>query len=147
MQTPGFLLWRVSTQWRAAADRALADLGLTHAQYSLLASLYGLSRTGATPTQRELADYTGLEPIYVSKLARALERDGLLARTEHAADARAVQLRLTQRGRQVIEPAIARIAALHDELTGPLGGLGGERTRELMDLLRALLHPGKGAQS
>ena len=69
----GRLLWRVTTRWRAAVDRAVAPLGLTHAQYTLLGSLYGLSRSGTRPSQRELADYAGLEPIYVSKLVRALE--------------------------------------------------------------------------
>jgi DNA-binding MarR family transcriptional regulator len=140
-------MWRVATQWRAAADRALADLGLTHAQYALLASLYGLSSSGATPSQRELADFTGLEPIYVSKLARALERDGLIVRDEHASDSRAVQLRLTPRGHAVVEPAIARIAALHDELTRPLGGLRGQGTAQLMAMLRSLLDRSKGESS
>jgi hypothetical protein len=60
--TPGYLLWRLTTKMRAAVDRALAPLGLTHAQYSLLASLYGYSFSGAQPSQRELADWTGLDP-------------------------------------------------------------------------------------
>jgi hypothetical protein len=45
--TTGYLLWRLTTKLRAAVDRALAPLGLTHAQYSLLASLYGYSLSGA----------------------------------------------------------------------------------------------------
>ncbi|GHI03432.1 hypothetical protein Scel_17530 [Streptomyces cellostaticus] len=40
--TPGFLVWRLSMKWRVAVDRAVAPLGLTHAQYSLVASLYGM---------------------------------------------------------------------------------------------------------
>jgi DNA-binding MarR family transcriptional regulator len=137
--TTGYLLWRVTTKWRAAVDRAVAPLGLTHAQYSLLASLYGLSRTGAQPSQRELADYTGLEPIYVSKLARALERTGLLTRTQHRADPRAVQLRLTDRGTEVVLRAIAIVRALQEELTAPIGGTQRRRNRELVRTLRTLL--------
>ena len=30
--TPGFLVWRLSMKWRVAVDRAVAPLGLTHAQ-------------------------------------------------------------------------------------------------------------------
>ncbi|MER6983053.1 MarR family transcriptional regulator, partial [Streptomyces carpinensis] len=71
--TAGFLVWRLSMKWRVAVDRAVAPLGLTHAQYALMASLYGMSRSGLRPSQRRLADRTGLEPLYVSKLARALE--------------------------------------------------------------------------
>ncbi len=137
--TVGYLVWRLSMKWRAAVDRAVADLGLTHAQYSLLASLYGMSKAGRRPSQRELAEYTGLEAIYVSKLARALESAGLLKRTEHPADTRAVQLALTPRGVEIVDKAIATVHALQEDLTKPLGGTHGKRTRELSQMLRTLL--------
>jgi MarR family transcriptional regulator, organic hydroperoxide resistance regulator len=137
--TPGYLVWRLSMKWRAATDRVLAPLGLTHAQYSLLASLYGLSRTGTQPSQRELADFTGLEPVYVSRLARALERAGLVERPDNPADPRAVQLGLTGRGKEVAVEAIARVRGLQDELTAPLGGVDAGRSRDLVASLRVLL--------
>jgi DNA-binding MarR family transcriptional regulator len=137
--TLGYLLWRVATKWRAAVDRAVAPLGLTHAQYSLLASLYAHSRGGARPSQRELADFTGLEPIFVSKLARALEQRGLLLRTVHPADSRAVQLALTDRGTDVVLRAVAIVRDLHDRLSEPIGGPAGRRGRELSATLQALL--------
>ncbi|MGO4429830.1 MarR family winged helix-turn-helix transcriptional regulator, partial [Streptomyces sp. MCAF7] len=96
--TAGFLVWRLSMKWRVAVDRAVVPLGLTHAQYSLMASLYGMSRSGLRPSQRRLADHTGLEPLYVSKLARALEAAGLVARTRDPSDPRAMQLSLTEQG-------------------------------------------------
>ena len=89
--TPGFLVWRPSMKWCVAVDRAVAPLGLTHAQYSLVASLYGMGRAGERPSQRRLADHTGLEALYVSKLARALEAAGLLERARDPRDPRAVQ--------------------------------------------------------
>jgi DNA-binding MarR family transcriptional regulator len=137
--TTGFLLWRVTMKFRAAVDRALADLGLTHAQYSLLASLYGMTRTGSRPSQRELADHTGLEPIFVSKLARALEQVGLLTRTTNPADPRAVALALTKRGTAVVTTAIKRVLALQDDLLAPIGGAASARNRELAATLAALL--------
>jgi DNA-binding MarR family transcriptional regulator len=137
--TPGFLIWRVSMKWRAAADRALAPFDLTHAQYSLLASLHGLSRSGAKPSQRELAEYSGLDPIYVSKLAKGLARAGLLARRDNPDDPRAFQLELTSHGIDVVSQAIARIYQLQEEMTAPLGGTQSARTQELMGALRVLL--------
>ena len=137
--TTGYLLWRVTTKWRAAVDRAVAPLGLTHAQYSLLASLYGLSRSGTRPSQRELADFSGLEPIYVSKLARALEQGGLVTRVEHPADPRAVQLALTRKGIDVVQRAVGIVRELQDELTAPIGGTKSQTNRELVRILRALL--------
>jgi DNA-binding MarR family transcriptional regulator len=137
--TTGYLLWRLTMKWRAAVDRALVDLDLTHAQYSVLASLYGMSLHGERPSQRELADHTGLETIYISKIARALERNGLIERIEHPDDSRAVQLSLAPRGTQVITNAIPVVRRLQDEMLAPIGGTSGRRHRELDRTLQTLL--------
>jgi DNA-binding MarR family transcriptional regulator len=137
--TTGYLVWRLATRLRAAVDRAVAPLGLTHAQYTLLASLYGFSKTGEPPSQRELADWTGLEPIFVSKLARALEQAGLIRRTQNPADPRAVQLHLTDEGSVVAQRAIAIVHQLQEELTAPIGGTQSHRNRDLVRTLKTLL--------
>jgi DNA-binding MarR family transcriptional regulator len=139
--TPGSLVWRLSMKWRAAVDRAVAPLGLTHAQYSVLASLFGLERAGQRPSQRQLADHTGLEPLYVSKLARALERAKLITRAVDPVDSRAVQLSLTKHGRDVAIRAVAVVAELQEQLTAPLGGTRSKRTRALVAELQELLNP------
>ncbi|MGW0580415.1 MarR family winged helix-turn-helix transcriptional regulator [Streptomyces sp. NPDC002920] len=137
--TPGFLVWRLSMKWRVAVDRAVAPLGLTHAQYSLVASLHGMQRDGERPSQRRLADYTGLEPLYVSKLARALESAGLIERTRDPRDPRAVQLALTGQGEEVTRRAITVVQGLLEQLLAPLGGLDSARTHAFTSELRALL--------
>ena len=137
--TPGYLVWRLSTKWRVAVDRALAPMGLTHAQYALMASLFGMQGVGLRPSQRELADHTGLEPLYVSKLARALESDGLVERVRDVDDTRAVRLTLTDRGREAVRPAIAAVQVLLDQLLRPLGGLDDPRTAALVRDLTVLL--------
>jgi len=137
--TTGYLVWRLLLKWRAAMDRALAPLGLTHARYSLLASLYALSQAGRRPSQRELADFSGLEPVFISRLARALEQGGLVERDPHPADPRAVQLRMTQRGLEVVTAAIQVVRRLDDQHLAPLGGRSSPRSAELRDMLQALL--------
>ncbi|MFF8190957.1 MarR family winged helix-turn-helix transcriptional regulator [Streptomyces bobili] len=143
--TPGYLVWRLSTKWRVAVDRAVAPLGLTHAQYAIVASLHGMRHAGERPSQRRLADHTGLEPLYVSKLARALETAGLIERTRDPRDPRAVQLALTEQGLDVTLRAIGMVHGLLEQLTEPLGGLDSARTRtfasELALLLDAPLEP------
>ncbi|MEU5145066.1 MULTISPECIES: MarR family transcriptional regulator [unclassified Streptomyces] len=143
--TPGFLVWRLANKWRVAVDRAVAPLGLTHAQYSLVASLYGMQRVGERPSQRQLADHTGMEALYVSKLARALESADLIARTRDPRDPRAVQLALTEQGEAVTRQAIGVVQELLQQLLEPLGGLDAPRTRaftgELATLLDAPLAP------
>ncbi|WP_066952144.1 MarR family winged helix-turn-helix transcriptional regulator [Streptomyces lushanensis] len=137
--TPGYLVWRLANKWRVAVDRAVAPLGLTHAQYVLVASLHGMQRTGERPSQRQLADRTGLEALYVSKLARALEAAGRIERTRDPRDPRAVQLVLTEQGQAVARQAIAVVQELLQQLLEPLGGLDAPRTRAFADELTTLL--------
>ncbi|MEV4046204.1 MarR family winged helix-turn-helix transcriptional regulator [Streptomyces sp. NPDC049744] len=137
--TPGFLVWRLANKWRVAVDRAVAPLGLTHAQYSLVASLYGMRRAGERPSQRQLADHTGMEALYVSKLARALESAGLIDRARDPRDPRAVQLALTEQGEAVTREAIGVVQELLQQLLEPLGGLDAPRTRAFTGELTALL--------
>ena len=77
----------------------------------------------------------------MSKLARSLEQAGLLERTGNPQDSRAVQLSLTDLGRDVATRATAQVRALQDELTAPLGGLASPATQALIESLRTLLNP------
>ena len=139
VQTVGYLVWHLSTKWRIAVDRALKPLGLTHAHYLVLGSLAEFSRGGARPSQRELADFAGLEVMYVSKLVRGLERAGLLRRADHPGDPRAFQLELSARGADLVERSAAVMRELFHELLTPIGGRTGKRNVALMRTLEALL--------
>ncbi len=126
-------------KWRTAVDSAVAPFGLTHAKYVVLASLREVTARGDEPSQRELADFAGLEPVYVSKLAGGLERDGLIERRPDARDTRIARLALTARGMSVIDAAIAVVHPLMGRLTEPLGDPDGQPmaalTRQLEELL------------
>ena len=54
-ESPGFLLWQVSTKWRRQIETTLAALDLTHVQFVLLASIGWLTRDDNRITQVELA--------------------------------------------------------------------------------------------
>jgi DNA-binding MarR family transcriptional regulator len=135
----GYLVWHLTLRWRAQLDRSIAPLGLTSAQYAVLASLYGLSQGGARPSQRELADFAGLEPMHVSKLVRALQRRGLVERTGNPADTRAVQLSVTDRGVQVVTAARATVLQLEEQRLAPLGGRSSQQSAQLREALVVLL--------
>jgi DNA-binding MarR family transcriptional regulator len=135
----GSFIWRLALKWRVAVDRELAPIGLTHAQYVFLASLYGLSRKGNRPSQRALAEFSGLEPMYVSKLARSLEQAGFLMREPNTADPRAFHLTLTEQGHAIVQRAFDRVTELHDRLLAPLGERGDPRRVEFRQTLDLLL--------
>lgn len=135
----GYLVWHLSLKWRATLDRVLAPLGLTSSQYALLASLYGISRAGTQPSQRQLAEFSGLEVMHVSKLLRGLERAGLVERSAHPDDSRARRLSVTERGAEVVAAARAQVLEIEEQRLAPLGGRESQRSRELRDTLLALL--------
>jgi DNA-binding MarR family transcriptional regulator len=137
--TPGFLMWRLTMKWQAAVDRTVAPLGLTHAQYSLLASLRGLTRGDNRPSQRELADHIGLDAIFVSKLIGTLERNGLVARSRDPLDSRAMELTLTDAGTKTIDEAIVKVLDLQNQLTQSLGGLDSKQTKQFINTMQRLL--------
>lgn len=140
MPSVGWLVWRLAVKWRAGLDRALAPVGLTSAQYALLASLHGLSRGGRQPSQRELADFSGLEPMFVSKLIRALERDGLVTRASNPADSRAFALTLTERGVEAVAKGRAIVTELEQRRLAVLSEPGRERRAALQEALLMLLN-------
>jgi DNA-binding MarR family transcriptional regulator len=135
----GFLIWHVSLRWRAALDRALVPLGITATQYAVLAPLYALTRQGARPSQRQLADFSGLGDMHVSKLARAMERAKLLRRAGSSTDPRAIELSLTERGADVVRAGVSVVRRLEKEHLAPLGGRDSERSAALRELLQVLL--------
>ncbi len=139
MPSIGWLVWRLAVKWRAGLDRALTPVGLTSAQYGLLASLHGLSSGGRQPSQRELADFSGLEPMFVSKLIRALERDGLVARASNPADSRAFALTLTERGVAAVSKARAIVVELEQRRLAVLGEPDSKRRAALQEALLMLL--------
>lgn len=135
----GSLVWQLSTRWRVEADRSLAPLGLTQAQYTLLAALSGLRRKGGEPSQQALAQKLGLSAIYVSKLLRALEGAGLVTRLPDPRDARSRRLSLTPLGESRLKAARKTVSALDRQLTEPLGEPDGGAAQAFRIMLRSLL--------
>jgi DNA-binding MarR family transcriptional regulator len=135
----GYLVWHLSLRWRAALDQALGPLGLTSSQYGVLASLSGLSSGGSRPSQRELAEFTGLRPMHVSKLIRGLERTGLVERDSNPSDTRAMQLRVTRRGAEVVAAARRIVLSMEERRLAPLGGAQSKQSDELRTTLLTLL--------
>jgi MarR family transcriptional regulator, organic hydroperoxide resistance regulator len=139
MPTMGYLVWHLSLRWQAQLSDQLAPFGITPAQYAVLAHLHALSASGVNPNQRELADVSGLEPMYVSKLVRALEGARLVTRTRHPRDPRAIQLSITRRGVGVVTRARRIASELDRQRLAAVGGASSEQATQLKRSLQALL--------
>ena len=129
--TPGFLVWRLSMKWRVAVDRAVAPLGLTHAEYSVLSSLYGMVRAGSGRANagslitRASSPSTSRSWSWHSR-PRGLGRPHRRPRRHPGGPAPAP----TDTGSDVAERAIAVVRDLQEELTAPLGGIAGQADPE-----------------
>jgi DNA-binding MarR family transcriptional regulator/GNAT superfamily N-acetyltransferase len=91
---------------------------------------------------RELRARLDLDSGYLSRLLRALEREGLVTVTEDAADRRVRQVRLTDSGRAEREILDERSDALAESLLAPLSERQRTRLVEAMGTVERLLTAG-----
>lgn len=91
-------LFRMVRCMRAQAPGELIDLP----------AMYVLQFVAETPGIRvsELADRVGLDPSTLSRLTRSLERAGYLDRNQDPRDARAAQMRISDRGEAAMQQAL-----------------------------------------
>jgi DNA-binding MarR family transcriptional regulator len=105
--SPGFLLWHVTLRWQRDIAAALAPLDLTHVQFVLLATTWWLNSQGEDPNQLSVATQAGTDVKMTSQVLRKLEAKALIRREIDPADTRARKLRVTDRGAELAQQAIA----------------------------------------
>ena len=96
---------------RALAERAEA-IGFLPGQFPVLTELW--NEDGLT--QRQLLDRLDIEQATLANTLARMERDGLITRQRHPTDRRAICNFLTDRARDMREPAMAAARAADDAL-------------------------------
>lgn len=104
--SPGYLLWQVTTLWQREIKKRLDELNLTHSQYVLLASLLWLTGQDRPVTQIDLSLHSKIDPMTTSTVLRTLEKKGWVQRAEHPTDTRAKTVVLTPAGIDLVRRAI-----------------------------------------
>lgn len=102
---------------RGFADRYRAEFGLSIAEWRVLAHL---SQSGAVSV-REIHARADMEKSRVSRAAARLEAAGYVAKRDHPADGRLVELTLTPQGRALVARLVPVAVAYQDELLARLG--------------------------
>jgi DNA-binding MarR family transcriptional regulator len=118
--SPGFLLWRVSMDWRRQIESALSTLGLTHPQFVLLASLGWLTQGNQQVSQVELARHCKTDINMTSQVLRTLERKGYIKRYQIKGNERSKYPHVTAIGSQLIAKAIPLVEAIDREFFSKL---------------------------
>lgn len=104
-QSPGYLLWRISTSWRSSIENTLKSLSLTHPQFVVLATLGWLTRNGDKVNQLTVGNLAGLDPNTTSQILRGLEKKKLIQR-QTAQDSREKNPLLTPKGIELLKIAM-----------------------------------------
>lgn len=106
----------------AAYRPVLEPVGLTHPQYLVMLALW----ENEPLSVRRLAELLALEPATISPLVKRLEALGYVARRRSATDERVVEIRLTDRGRELRAYAETIPATMMQRL-----GMGADELRAL----------------
>ncbi|MFB6724310.1 MarR family winged helix-turn-helix transcriptional regulator [Kribbella sp. NPDC056345] len=112
-------------------DDILRKHGLTFARFEALV-LLTFSRRGSLPLGK-MGERLQVHPTSVTSIVRRLEAAGLVTRTPHPDDGRAVLCEITQDGRDLVERATADLVAADFALKG--------LTDEQLTMLWSVLEP------
>ena len=128
-------MWRATLSWQREIRAALEPLGLTHGQFVVLAATWWLNDHGeGPPTQRQVADFAGTDPMTTSQIVQRLRAAGFLDRHHDPADKRAWRLALTPAGSQQLAFALPAVEAVDASFFKPLGDQGSHWRRLLLRL-------------
>lgn len=125
---PGYLVNDVARLLRREFDRRVKHIGLTRAQWFVLAHLY----RNDGRTQRALADELDMEPAPLGRLIDRLEESGWVRRAPAPGDRRANLVHLTDK----LLPLIEDLRAAADNLyKDAFKGLPAKRVEEFIEAL------------
>jgi MarR family transcriptional regulator, organic hydroperoxide resistance regulator len=111
-ESPGFLLWKVSNLHQRVQRRALADVGLTPIQFSVLACYQFLSMQAPVVTQSHVSTHAGIDKMFVSDVTKALVKHGCLAKQKQANDGRSYSVQVTEKGAALCNQALKVVEAV-----------------------------------
>ena len=116
-ESPGFLLWKVSTLWRRAIETSLKPLDLTHPQFVVLAAIGWLTKTKPLVRQIEIARQAGLDVNTTSQILRGVEKKKWITRSQ-AGDERSKYPKLTAAGQAVLKKAFSAVEEVNATFFG-----------------------------
>jgi DNA-binding MarR family transcriptional regulator len=113
--SPGFLLWQTTMTWQRLIKKALEPFEISHAQFVVMALLLWFEKQGYDTTQIEIAQWSKLDKMTVSKSLKKLATDRLLSRAEHTRDTRAKSVTLTAKGKALIRKLVPLVEQVDEQ--------------------------------
>lgn len=108
--SPGYLMLKVSLQWKSCIEDALTLFDLTHPQFIILATTAWLTQNNEKISQIDISRTAGLDPNTTSQVLRGLEAKKLIKRTR-SLNERSKSPMLTGIGLDVLKKALPAVEA------------------------------------
>ncbi|MEX0346857.1 MAG: MarR family winged helix-turn-helix transcriptional regulator [Rhizobiaceae bacterium] len=131
-ESAGYLINHLARLFAKELQKRIKPLGIVPGQFPVLLELW--SKDGIT--QRELLKEIDVEQATLANTLTRMERDGLIRRTKHPADARSQQVWLTEKASKV--KAEAYRAATQTNLDA-LSGLSDAEKALFIELMKKII--------
>ncbi|MGV3609446.1 MAG: MarR family winged helix-turn-helix transcriptional regulator [Fluviicola sp.] len=136
-ESPGYLLSQLTMLLHRRQKKALDPLDLTQTQFVLLTSVAWLTNTGENVTQIEIANLNNFDRMMVSKVLRTLQSKELITRQEHDTDTRAKVIKMTPKGKQVLQTALTAVENTDIAFFSHIGAALPNLNQQLYQLIEA----------
>lgn len=137
MDSAGYLVNHMARLFADGLRRRIAPLGIVPGQFPALLELW--EHDGQT--QKELVEKLDVEQATLANTLARMERDGLIVRKEHPADARARTIHLTEKARAIRDRAYA---AAQETNRAALAGFSPEERRQFIELMQRTITTMRG---
>ena len=128
----GYLTNHMARLFAKGLQQRIAPLGIVTGQFPILLELW--ERDGST--QRELLANLDIEQATLANTLTRMERNGLITRTRHPADARSQQIWLTAQAKQA---RIAAYQAADAQNAHALSKLSDKECAEFLEYMRRVI--------
>lgn len=113
---PGPLLRRCYQRSRSIYTEVLGRSAPTPRQFAIMIAAYQLEE----PTQSRISARTGVDRNTIADIVPRLVKRGLMEKLPMPGDSRAWELRLTKRGRTLVEKLVPLAVEMEEQLLAPL---------------------------
>ena len=132
---PYYLVSRVTLVVTSALKKGLAAAGVGDVKPAYLGALFALWKEDGLKVV-ELGRRSGLETSTMTGLIDRMEHDGLVERRDDASDRRVQRINLTDKGREVMTPALDAVDQI---LATVFDGVPAEDLSKTTDVLKRVL--------
>jgi len=141
MTSPGYLVNHLARLFADGLRKRIAPLGIVPGQFPALLALW--EKDGLT--QKELLALLNIEQATLANTLTRMERDGLIVRREHPADARARTIHLTEKARSIRDSAYKAAMETNEEALTDLSDRERQGFLDFMQRTIAALHEGESS--